>query len=173
MRCARFMLSNSNLPEFKVVVLNPKEANGASGKSTLSSRIREALLGAVLDWYHFSLLRQVLRESRNAVYRIFLPRCRWTVLNFADVEQSLPDVSLEDSQNQMQFCTASIQKLSEERPYLTLVDMRLVVEGFLLADKWFLRTDTECRTEQQDSYFQIPEARQVYAAPSSSTIDQT
>src|SRR6266699_2881800 len=99
---------------FKVVLLNPTEANGAYRKSTLSSRIREALLGAVLDWYHVSLLRQVLRESRSALHRIFLPRYKRTVLDFADVHRSLPDVSLEGSQNQIQFCTASIQKLSEE-----------------------------------------------------------
>jgi hypothetical protein len=166
--------AQSQTQAFKVALLTPEaEGDGASRNGTLSSRIRGVLLSVVLDWYHFSLLRQVLREIRNMLHRISLPRCRRTVLDFADVDRSLPDVLLDDSENQMQFCTACIQKLSEERPYLTLEDMRLVVEGFLLAERWFLRMSRECRTEQRDSCFHTPEARQFYAAPSSSAIDHT
>ena len=173
------MLSNSNPPEFKVVLLNPelppKEPSG------FSCRILAAILrplggtspGTLRDWYHSSLLRLALRESRSAYYRISSSRYRRTVLNYAEVRRSLPQVSCSDSRNEMQFCSASIRRLSEDRPYLTLADMRLVVEGFFLAAKWYAHLGTLCHSEQQDSSLHTPDAQQIYTASSSSAIDQT
>ena len=127
---------------------------------------------SVQGWYHYSLLRLILRESRSAYYRILSSRCRRTALNFAEVRQATPQVPCSDSRNEMQFCTASIQKLSAERPYLTIADCRLFVEGFFLAAKWYAHLGTLHRNEQRDSYLHAPEAQQVYAAPSSSATDQ-
>ncbi len=116
-----------------------------------SETLRESVLGALRRWHYESVLRLVLREVRSMGYRIWLSRCTPTVLNFAEVRQSLPLVSCSDSRNEMQFCSASIQMLSVERPYLTLADMRLVLAGFFLAEKWFLHMGMRCQSEQQKS----------------------
>jgi hypothetical protein len=136
--------------QFRVVSLIREEnANAwASGKGTLSNRVYEGLLGVVLRSFHFSILRQVLLETRSLIHRISWSRCRRTALDFAEVRQSLPQVSCSRSRNETQYCTASIEKLSEERPYLTLSDYRLLVEGFFLAEKWFLHTGMEHRKTQ-------------------------
>lgn len=139
------------MADFRFVSLIPEATDGASCKSTLSKRIREALPNVVLQWFHFSLLRQVLLESHSMLYRISLSPRKRTVLNYAEVGQSLPQVSCSDSRNEMQFCSASIQKLSVERPYLSIADLRLFAAGFLQAQKWFLHMSTECRIGQQDS----------------------
>jgi hypothetical protein len=122
-----------------------------SRRQTLSSLAFALLPGTVRHWFHFSLLRQVLLETRNLAHRISLSRRTRTVLNYAEVRQTLPQVACSDSRNEMQFCSASIQKLSSERPYLTLADLRLFAAGFFLAEKWFLRMDNQYRNEQQDS----------------------
>jgi hypothetical protein len=141
-----------NMTEFRVVRLSPAlGANDASRKNTLTSRICEALPCVFLRWFHFSLLRQVLLESRSALGRISLSQRRRTVLNYAEVRQSLPQVSRSDSRNEMQFCSASIQKLSSERPYLCIADMRLFAEGFLQAEKWYAHVGRQCGSEEQES----------------------
>lgn len=137
---------------FRLVSPTPTvEANDVSRKSILSSHIGEALPDVVRQWYHFSLLRQVLLESRSALHRISWSQCRRTVLEFSEVRQSLPQVPYSNSRNAMQFCNAGIEKLCAERSYLTLGDLRLFVAGFVLAEKWFLRRDREGRNVQQDS----------------------
>jgi hypothetical protein len=62
-------------------------------------------------------------------------------LDFAEIRQSLPQVSFADSRNEMGFCNTSIQTLSEARPYVTLADLRLFVEGWFLAKRWYTHTD--------------------------------
>lgn len=134
---------------------------------------RGNVLGAIRCWYPASLLRLVLRQSRSAAYHIWSARHRRTVLNYAEVRQSLPQVPYSGSRNETHFCSASIQKLCAEPPYLTFADCRLFVEGFFLAAKWYARMGTPDHNEQQSSFLPTPEAQQVYAAPSSSAIDQT
>ena len=58
--------------QFKFVSLSQEQkADGVgSGKENLSSRVYEALLRTVSQWFHFSLLRQVLLETRSLVQRI-------------------------------------------------------------------------------------------------------
>src|SRR5207253_8359269 len=97
------------------------------------------------------LLRQVLLETRSLVQRISWSRYKRTALNFAEVRRSLLQVSCSGSRNELQYCIAGIQKLSEERPYLTLSDYRLFVEGFFLAEKWFHHIGMEYRNALQES----------------------
>jgi hypothetical protein len=140
------------VPTFIVLLPNRTvEAHCTSRKSTLTSRMHEGLPYACRRWFHFSLLRQVLLEIRSSIYRILSSRCKRTVLGFAEVRQSWQRVSCGDSRNQEQFCTLGIETLCAERPYLTLEDCRLFVEGFFLAEKWFLRNNREDRNVQQDS----------------------
>ena len=127
------------------------ETNVAPCSGIWSSRIRATLPIAVRQWFHFSLLRQVLVETRSLAHRISLRRDGRTVLNYAEVSQSLPQVPCSHSRNAMQFCSAGIKELSRDRPYLTLGDLRLFVQGFFLAEKWYVHRDTECRNVQQGS----------------------
>jgi hypothetical protein len=168
------MKNNQGSVAFRFVSPTPTvEVNGVSRKSIWSSRTREALLDGVRQWYHFSLLRQVLLERCSALRRISWSQCRRTVLEFSEVRQSLPQAPCSGSRNAMQFCSAGIERLSVDQPYLTLGDFRLFAAGFFLAEKWFLHRDSEGHNEQRDSSVGAPEAQQVYAAPSSSATDQT
>lgn len=126
-------------------------ASVASRNNISSSRICGVLLIAARQWFHFSLLRQVLLESHSMFHRISRSRYRRTALNYAEVCRSLPQVSCSDSQNETQFCSASIQRLSAERPYLSIADLRLFAAGFFQAEKWFLHMRTERHSEKQDS----------------------
>ena len=146
------MDANDNI-QFKFVSLNQEKKmnHGASGKETLSSRVYVVLRGTVCQWFHFSILRQVLLETRSVAHRISWSRCRRTALNFAEVRRSVPQVPCSGSRNEMQYCTASIQRLSQERPYPTLSDYRLFVEGFFLAEKWFHHMGKEYRNAHQES----------------------
>jgi hypothetical protein len=85
------------------------------------------------------------------LHRISRSQYRRTALNYAEVRRSLPQVSCSDNQNETQFCSASIQRLSAERPYLSIADLRLFAAGFFLAEKWFLHMHTERHSEKQDS----------------------
>jgi len=141
----------SAIPRF---VSLSQELNARS-PSGLVDRTFSAILGPLFEivasWYHYSLPRLILLESRSLYHRISFLRCKRLVLNFAEVRRSLPQVSCSDSRNESQFCTASIQRLSAERPYLTLADYRLFVEGFFLAEKWYAHLDRLRHNEQQDS----------------------
>lgn len=107
------------------------------------------VLGSVRGWYHTSLLRLILRQSRSAAHHIWLSRCRPTVLNYAEIRQSLPQVPCSGNRNEMQFCSTSIQKLCAERPYLTFADCRLFVEGFFLAGQWYAHLGRQYRSGRQ------------------------
>lgn len=149
--------------DFKFVVLNqepPLKAQSGVFRRTLVASLRPlggTVLGTLQGWYHGSLLRLILLETRSACYRISSSRCRRTALNFAEVRRSLPQVPCSDSQNEMQFCTASILALSVERPYLTLADCRLFAEGFFLAQKWYAHVGMLDRNAQRDSSLHTPD----------------
>lgn len=140
------------MPEFTVASpIQEAEANATPCSGTWSSRIRATLPIAVRQWFHFSLVRQVLVESRSLAHRISLTRHGRTTLNYAEVARSLPQVPCSHSRNAMQFCSAGIKALSKDRPYLTLGDLRLFAAGFLLAEKWYARMGKELRNGIQDS----------------------
>ncbi len=163
--------TNSNAPEFTVVLLNQQIPPNGIFRKVLAASVAP-LHGKLQQWWHYSLLRLVLRESRSGYYRILSSRSRRTVLNFAEVRRSLPRVDCSDSRNELQFCSASIEKLSDDRPYLTLEDCRIFAEGFFLAEKWYAHMGMLCRDKRSDSLGALDE-QQVYAASSSSAIDQT
>lgn len=151
--------------EFRFVSpIQAAEANVAPCSGTWSSRIRAALPIAVRQWFHFSLLRQVLVETRSLAHRISLKRHGRTTLNYAAVSQSLPQVPCCRSRNAMQFCSAGIKELSKDRPYLSLGDLRLFAAGFLLAERWYAHRDMERRIAQQDSSA-YPESGNVTPPP--------
>jgi len=110
------------------------------------------LHGSFQVWFHYSLLRLILTESHSAYRRILSERCKRMALNYAEVQESLPQIACSGSRNERQFCSASIRTLSAERPYLTLGDLRLFVAGFLQAERWYAHLGTQRRNEQLDSW---------------------
>jgi hypothetical protein len=68
-----------------------------------SEPLHERVLGSVRGWYHTSLLRLVLRQSRSTAHHIWSSRYRPTVVNYAEVRRSLPQLPCSDSRNEMQF----------------------------------------------------------------------
>ena len=127
-------------------------ADGSWRNSPLLGRSRRPAAQRLRRWFHFSLIRLILLESRSAYYRIQSERCKSLALEFQEVRQSLPQVSCVDSRNETQYCSASIRKLSEDYPFLTLGDFRLFAIGFCQAARWFRHTDMQCRNGQQSSW---------------------
>jgi len=118
-----------------------------------SRTLLETVFSSFRGRYRKSLLRLILLESRSALYRIWSERRRSGVLDFAEIRRSLPRVSCSDSRNEMQFCSASIRALSEDRAYLTLEDLRLFLEGWFLAEQWYAHSGTGDRNAQQAGVF--------------------
>ena len=75
-------------------------------------------------------------------HRISFLRCKRLVLGSADVRRSVQQVSCSDGRKETQYCTANIQMLSAERPYLARTDDRLFVEGSFRAQKWYAQFRT-------------------------------
>lgn len=143
---------------------------------TLSQKLSTlAFLGQwTLRWYRGSLLRLVLCGLRSLFYRIRFERSLCGTLRFDAVRQSIPQVLCSGSRNEMQFCTRSIQSLERVRPYMTLGDAELFLQGWFQATRWYAHLDSESRKVQQESSVSLMgKARQSYAAPSNSAIDQT
>lgn len=109
------------------------------------------LLASLRLWFHFSLLRSVLCQLRSCYYCILMTRRLCCALNFEKVRQSLPRVPCSDSHNEMQFCTASIQSLQAVRPYLTIADVELFLQGWFLSEQWFRHMGSESHSEQRAS----------------------
>jgi hypothetical protein len=127
----------------------------------------------ILRWYRDSLLRLVLRACRSCYHRIRFERRVSGSLVLDEVRQSIPQVACGDSRNEMQFCTRSIQSLEQGRPYLTLADAELFLQGWFQADRWHAHLGSEaCKPEQLPFSSPAGKARQSYAAPSNSATDQ-
>ncbi|SRR5258708_37548717 len=126
--------------------------------------------GLTARFYRGSLLRPVLRGVCSCYHRICFERSIRGTLRFDAVRQSIPQVPFSDSRNEMQFCTRSIQSLERVRPYMTLADGELFLQGWFQAVQWCAHLDNESRRSQQGSQVSFAgeahKARQVYAAPS-------
>src|SRR5258708_26246401 len=90
----------------------------------------------ILRSYLGSLLRLALRGLRSCYHRIRLERSIRGTLKFDAVRQSIPKVPCSGSRNEMQFCTRSIQSLEQVRPYMSLADAELFLQGWFQAARW-------------------------------------
>jgi len=91
--------------------------------------------GTVLSWCRTLGLLLVLREMGSCCHRIargwktrFAPR-----LDFGEVYRSAPACA---SHNGMHSCILGIQTLTASRPYLTIGDLELFLQGWFGAEKW-------------------------------------
>jgi hypothetical protein len=154
------------------------EYTTALASQTVTSGIRACTLsqkrsmlislgGWILGLYRGSLLRLALRGLCSCYHRIAFERSLRGTLRFDAVRQSIPQVPCSGSRNEMQFCTRSIQSLEQARPYMTLADGELFLQGWFQAARWYAHLDNQSGKAQQEP-FSLPalKARQSYAAPS-------
>jgi hypothetical protein len=157
--CMDVLASQSGEPGIRFCMLRQK-------RSTFS-----ALAERILRSYRGSLLRRILRGLCSCYHRIRFEQSIHGTLRDDAVRQSVPLVPCSDSRNEMQFCSRSIQSLEQVRPYMTLADVELFLQGWFQADRWYAHLDRQSGKSGQNSSH-TPEAQQSYAAPNSSAIVQ-
>lgn len=154
--------------------LNGQEVtHGVPSRITPAKRPKAAILGQrIFRWYRRSVLRRSLREICSCYHRFLLTQRISGTLRFDEVRRSLPQVSCSDSRNGMQFCTASIRSLEEARPWLSMSDVELFCQGWLLAERWYDHLDMQRRKSEQSSKSTSHDGAML-AADSNSATDQT
>src|SRR6266446_2499233 len=127
------LLSQSAAPGIRVRTL--------SQKRPMFSSLAEKILRS----YRGSLLRLALRGVRSCYHRIRLERSIRGTLKFDAVRRSIPQVPCSGSRNEMQFCTRSIQSLEQVRPYMSLADAELFLQGWFQAARWYAQMGSASR----------------------------
>src|ERR1035438_3886770 len=97
-----------------------------------------SLRGTVLSWFPAVGVRPVLLEICSCYHRILLRRKIGSSLSPETVRQSLPSPATGcDSASQIgrHSCIQGIQALSKERPWLTLPDIELFLQGWFGAER--------------------------------------
>ncbi len=100
-------------------------------------------------WYQRSVVRLAIRCLCSCYHRMAFERSSRGTLRDDAVRRSVPLVPCSDSRNEMQFCTRSIQSLEQARPYITLADAELFLQGWFQAARWYAHLDSESRKARQ------------------------
>ena len=98
---------------------------------------RSFLLGTALSWLHAVGVLPILCEIRSCYRRILLRRKIGSLLSPEAVRRSIPPMGLSSgspSRIGTQICIEGIQALSKERPWLTLPDIELFLQGWFRAE---------------------------------------
>jgi hypothetical protein len=111
-----------------------------------------SLAELILHSYRGSLLRLTLRGLRSCYHRIRFERSIRGTLRFDVVRRCVPQVPCSDSRNELQFCSRSIQSLEQVRPYMTIADAEVFLQGWFQAVRWYAHLDSESRRSQQGAY---------------------
>lgn len=145
---ANAFVSQSARPEIRVCTLSQKRP----------------MLVSLAEWilrsWRGSLLRLVLRALHNCYRRMGFERSLRGTLRFDAVRRSIPQVPCSGSRNEMQFCTRSIQSLERVRPYMTLADDELFLQGWFQASRWYAHLDSESRKSEHGSSVSFAEEAQ-------------
>lgn len=144
------------------VIIKPADQRPRASQSDVPFRKRsrihsrwETLFQLLVGWYYALGLRIVLSEGSSCFHRIGLRwRTRRDPLWDEEVNRSCPRLSLtaDESRNERSCCTLSIQALTAQRPWMSLGDIELFLQGWFQAQRLLCRTpDSEHRTaDQQD-----------------------
>jgi hypothetical protein len=100
-----------------------------------------SLRGSLLSWFHAVGVRPVLLEICSCYHRILLRRRIGSRLAFEAVRRSIPLLSAIDdsaSQTGRHSYIQGIQALEKERPWLTLLDAELYLQGWFQAEKVYV-----------------------------------
>jgi hypothetical protein len=95
--------------------------------------ILESLLDRIGLWCHRVGLQLVLHESRSCLHRIRQVWKSRTGIPFETVADSLPTLDGSDSRIERQPYIVGIQALERERPWLSLGDCELFLQGWFQA----------------------------------------
>src|SRR5450631_1571664 len=139
------LASQSAKPDIRVRTL--------SQKRSIFSSLAQWILGS----YRGSLLRLALRGLSSYCHRMDFERSLRGTLRFDVVRQSIPQVPCSGSRNEMQFCTRSIQSLERVRPYMSLADAELFLQGWFQASRWYAHLGSEPRRSEQEPYITTTE----------------
>jgi hypothetical protein len=122
----------------------------SNGEQLLNGRRRSAhprpsmffsLRVSVLQWCHVVGLRLVLLELRNLCFRIRQGRPYRTMgLVFEEVRLRVPPLCDCDSPRESNSYIAGIRTIRAARPWLTLVDYELFLQGWFQAERCLART---------------------------------
>jgi hypothetical protein len=134
----------SAMPDIRDCILSPRHP------------MFSVLAGRIQRFYRGSLLRLVLRALGSCYHRIRFERSLRGTLRDDAVRRSVPLVPCSDSRNEMQFCTRSIQSLERVRPYMTLADGELFLQGWFQAARWYAHLDSESRKAQRNGSSAYP-----------------
>jgi len=113
------------------------------------------LLKAAVAWYRWVGLQIVFSEVCSCYHRIQLGwKTRCSHLSFEAVERSCPPLSLSahDSRMEMQPYIRGIQALNAQRPWLSLGDSEIYLQG------WFHARQVLCRTKDNGHQSTQPES---------------
>jgi hypothetical protein len=125
---------------------------GAPVRRKFRYRSKRGFLSQLLcDWYIQVGLRLIVLEGMSCIGRIRLQwRTKGGSLLFQEVKKSLPFVCFdgEDMQTENAACSEGIQALLHQRPWLSLGDTELYLQGWFQALQWrACNANTERRTE--------------------------
>ena len=140
--------------------VHPAERPDAHSRSKFHpSSILSSLHSTALRWFPVRELRLVLSEIRNCYHRIVWQSETRHILRFDLVEEGLPVLQLREhaSPTEKPSYIEGIQALERERPWLTLVDFELYVQGWLQAEKCLRHsTDTQAGNSTMETRFPSP-----------------
>jgi len=149
-------------PRQKTESLNALASQSAApGIRVCTLSQKRSILSSLGEWiarcYRGSLLRLALRGLCSYYHRIRFERSIRGTLRFDAVRQSVSQVPCSDSRNEMQFCSRSIQHLEQARPYMSLADGELFLQGWFQAARWYAHLDSESRKAEQDGSSAYPD----------------
>jgi hypothetical protein len=127
-------------PRFRFECLGPVgQGDGHSRTRGRLASILASLYESFLWWCHDRGLRLALFQIRSCYQCIRLAwrkRLHVDGIWFEELRESLPQVPFENSRNESQAYTLSIQALEKDRPWLTIADHELFAQGWYQATKW-------------------------------------
>lgn len=148
-----------------------RPVNGRRYSAHRRHSIFSALRASVLWWCHTVGLRLVLLELRSLRIRILLQRQNGIgVLDFEAVRRSVPPICACDSPTENNTYIAGIRTLKADRPWMTLGDCELFLQGWFQAEYCRVRNEdtelnTSCRTLAPHFGVGVPGVQAALADP--------
>lgn len=149
--------------------------DGRYGSKGHDLTIREILVQHLVDLSYAVGLQLVFQEGRSCWGRIRHGwRTRCDPLLWQEVKARVPQIAFDDygNQNENSLCSAGTQALIEKRPWMSLADIELFLQGWFQAQRCLCRTaNIEHQTTASSEL--ASQSPTFYAAHSSSAIDHT
>src|ERR1017187_9700155 len=116
----------------------PQRLPGGHSRIVFRRDSTASLWKTVLSWCQRFVLLPVPREIRSLYHRIVLEKRTGTVLPYQAVQQSLPRLEVCDPPVEPP-CSYGIRALAKERPWLTIADCELFLQGWFQSEQYRAR----------------------------------